>query len=233
MVKKWFTEFRCGRTSTIDAERSGRPVEVAIPEIIENIRNMVLADRRLKVREIVEAIGISHGSVVSIWKDHLGMKKLSFAFFCGRTFSKSERAYCLLSMMYNTFYIIREPLSHPNRNVQFHAKGRTILNFIDDINLTFLNGVSPTWRTLNESFGSDHCAIELCILLSPAAKHVTEIVPKHIPKQILNKRVWQILHNQAFIQCESSKKLDPFSELFIFTPCDQKNAKSREKFVKK
>ena len=38
---------------------------------------MVLDDRRLKVREIVEAIGISHGSVVSILKDHLGMKKLS------------------------------------------------------------------------------------------------------------------------------------------------------------
>ena len=38
---------------------------------------MVLADLRLKVREIVEAIDISHGSVVSILKDHLGMKKLS------------------------------------------------------------------------------------------------------------------------------------------------------------
>ena len=55
----------------------GRPVEVAIAETIEKIRNMVLADRRLKMREIVEAIGISHGSVVSILKDHLGMKKLS------------------------------------------------------------------------------------------------------------------------------------------------------------
>ena len=37
---------------------------------------MLLADRRLKVREIVEAIGTSHGSVVSILKDHLGMKNL-------------------------------------------------------------------------------------------------------------------------------------------------------------
>ena len=32
MFKKWFKEFRCGRTSTIDAERSE---EVAIPETIE------------------------------------------------------------------------------------------------------------------------------------------------------------------------------------------------------
>ena len=76
MVKKWFTEFCCGRISTIDAERSGRSVEVAMPETSEKIRNMVLADRRLKVRQIVEAIGISHVSVVSILKDHLGMKKL-------------------------------------------------------------------------------------------------------------------------------------------------------------
>ena len=58
MLKKWFTEFRCGRTSTIDAERSERTVEVAIPETSEKIRNMVLADRRLKARQIVEAIGI-------------------------------------------------------------------------------------------------------------------------------------------------------------------------------
>ena len=77
MVKKWFTEFRCGRTSTNDAECSGRPVEVAIPETIEKIRNMVLTDRKWKVREIVEAIGISHGSVVSILKDYLGMKNLA------------------------------------------------------------------------------------------------------------------------------------------------------------
>ena len=71
MVKKWFTEFRCGRTSTEDAERSGRPVEVSTAETIEKIHDMVLADRRLKVREIAEAMGISHGSVVSILNDHL------------------------------------------------------------------------------------------------------------------------------------------------------------------
>ena len=39
MVKKWFTDFRCGRTSTNDAEN------------VEKIHDMVLADRRVKVRE--------------------------------------------------------------------------------------------------------------------------------------------------------------------------------------
>ncbi|EFN71643.1 Histone-lysine N-methyltransferase SETMAR, partial [Camponotus floridanus] len=77
MVKKWFTEFCCGRTSTSDAERSGCPIGVTTSETTEKIHDMVFHDRRLKVREIVEATGISHGSVVSILSDHLGMRKLS------------------------------------------------------------------------------------------------------------------------------------------------------------
>ena len=36
-----------------------------------------MADRRVKVREIVDAIGISYGSVVSILLDQLGLRKLS------------------------------------------------------------------------------------------------------------------------------------------------------------
>ncbi|CAK1604048.1 unnamed protein product [Parnassius mnemosyne] len=77
MVKKWLTEFHCGRKSTEDAERSGRPIEVSSPKTIKKIHDMVLADRRLKVQEIVEAVGISRGSVVSILNNHLGMRKLS------------------------------------------------------------------------------------------------------------------------------------------------------------
>ncbi|XP_037932711.1 uncharacterized protein LOC119667491 [Teleopsis dalmanni] len=50
MIKKWFTEFRGGRTSTSDAERSGRPKEVITPEIVDKIHEMILDDRRMKVR---------------------------------------------------------------------------------------------------------------------------------------------------------------------------------------
>lgn len=46
-----FTKFRWGRTSTDRADCPGRPVDVSTPEII---------DRSEIVREIVEAIGISH-----------------------------------------------------------------------------------------------------------------------------------------------------------------------------
>uniref|UniRef100_T1I5Z7 Uncharacterized protein n=1 Tax=Rhodnius prolixus TaxID=13249 RepID=T1I5Z7_RHOPR len=45
---------------TSDAERSGRPVEVTTPEIIDKIHDMVMDDRRVKVREIASAVGISN-----------------------------------------------------------------------------------------------------------------------------------------------------------------------------
>uniref|UniRef100_T1HM88 Tc1-like transposase DDE domain-containing protein n=1 Tax=Rhodnius prolixus TaxID=13249 RepID=T1HM88_RHOPR len=45
---------------TSDAERSGRPVEVTTPEIIDKIHDMVMDDRRVKVREIARAVGISN-----------------------------------------------------------------------------------------------------------------------------------------------------------------------------
>ena len=37
---------------------------------------MILNDRRVKVQEIVEAIGISHGTVITILHEKLAMKKL-------------------------------------------------------------------------------------------------------------------------------------------------------------
>jgi len=49
-----------------DAKCSERPVEVAIPETIDKIHDMVLDDWRFKVLKIVGTIGISDGSVVSI-----------------------------------------------------------------------------------------------------------------------------------------------------------------------
>lgn len=76
-VYNWVNEFKRGRTSTKDENRSGRPVEVSTPEMIDKIHDMVLSDRRIKVREIVEATGISKGTVGSILHEKLGMKKIS------------------------------------------------------------------------------------------------------------------------------------------------------------
>ena len=50
------SEFRCRRISTSDAPRSGRLVEVTTEGTVNKIPDIVLADRRVKVREIAENI---------------------------------------------------------------------------------------------------------------------------------------------------------------------------------
>ncbi|KAG5338238.1 SETMR methyltransferase, partial [Acromyrmex charruanus] len=76
-VYNWVNEFKRGRTSTCDALCSGRPIEAATPEIIHKIYDIVLTNRRVKVRELVETTGISHGTVISILHEQLDIKKLS------------------------------------------------------------------------------------------------------------------------------------------------------------
>lgn len=77
MVQKWIGEFKHGRTSTNDSERSGRPKEVTIPKYIKQIHKMVLNDRRLKVREIADSLNMSEERARYILHEHLQMKKLA------------------------------------------------------------------------------------------------------------------------------------------------------------
>ncbi|XP_029156896.1 SPARC-related modular calcium-binding protein 1-like [Nylanderia fulva] len=69
-VYKWFHNFRSGRMSTSDAEHSGRPVEATIPKIIDKIHDMVMDDRRVKVRKITSAV-----SILSKWCKKPSYKK--------------------------------------------------------------------------------------------------------------------------------------------------------------
>jgi transposase len=58
-IKKWVAEFNRGRTGLEDDPREGRPKSATTPEIIEQVRDMLLGDWQIKVREIAETIGIS------------------------------------------------------------------------------------------------------------------------------------------------------------------------------
>ena len=70
-VYNWVNEFKRGRTSTKNEHRSGRPVEMTTPEMIDKIHDMVLSDPRIKMHETVEATGISQGTVFSTLDEKL------------------------------------------------------------------------------------------------------------------------------------------------------------------
>ena len=65
-----------GRTSLEDEARSGRPLDATDEEMCEKVRDLVYCDRRIQVKEIAQALGISHGSVSTILHDRLGLRKL-------------------------------------------------------------------------------------------------------------------------------------------------------------
>ena len=75
-VKKW-AEFKRGRQSLEDDARQGHPSEAVIPEICQEVEDMVRKNCRIKVREIAHDLNISVGSVETILHEHLCMTKLA------------------------------------------------------------------------------------------------------------------------------------------------------------
>ncbi|XP_012063671.1 PREDICTED: histone-lysine N-methyltransferase SETMAR-like [Atta cephalotes] len=72
-------EFKRGRTCTEDEAHSGRSVEITTLDIVKKIHGMIMENRRMKVREIAEAVGISTERVHNILHEKLHVKKLLLA----------------------------------------------------------------------------------------------------------------------------------------------------------
>ena len=76
-VNNGFNEFQRGHTSVFDKPRPGALKTATSEGNVNKIHDLILADRRLKVREIAETIGISEDFVGHILHEILGMRKLS------------------------------------------------------------------------------------------------------------------------------------------------------------
>lgn len=79
-VYKWYKLFQEGRENVDDEHRSGRPSTSNTDENVQKVREMVLKDRRITIREIADDLNISFGSCQSILTDVLGMARVSAKF---------------------------------------------------------------------------------------------------------------------------------------------------------
>ena len=77
-VNKWYKDFKEGRERVDDLQRSGRPSTSIHDQNINKIKEIVLVNRRLTIRELVDMVGISFGSVQTILGDHLGLRRAKY-----------------------------------------------------------------------------------------------------------------------------------------------------------
>ena len=75
-VKNWFNEFQRSRTSVFDEPRSGAPKTATTEDNVNKTNDLVLADRRLKVREIAQTVGISKDCVGHTLHEIMDIRKL-------------------------------------------------------------------------------------------------------------------------------------------------------------
>ena len=76
-VKNWVAHFKRDDSSTCDAPRPGRSKTVTIPEIIDQIHELILEYRRISAKSIAEQLRLSRKRFGSIVYENLDMRKLS------------------------------------------------------------------------------------------------------------------------------------------------------------
>ena len=73
--KRWYTDFKRGWTDTNDAEPSGRPNSAVVLKNTKKLYKLVLADCKLKLREVAEELKMLEGSVFTILHEYFSTRE--------------------------------------------------------------------------------------------------------------------------------------------------------------
>ena len=79
-VYEWCMRFQDGRKDVEDDERPGRPSTSTTDENVEKVKEMVMNDRRITIREVADDVSISISSCHEIFSNVLGMKRVAAKF---------------------------------------------------------------------------------------------------------------------------------------------------------
>ena len=88
---EWYSHFKTGRLSTDEDPRSGRPSTSTDDVHFDAVRDLILQNRRLTIREIAEDVGISFGSCQAILTEKLNMHRVATKFM-PRVLTEDQKA---------------------------------------------------------------------------------------------------------------------------------------------
>ena len=77
---EWFKRFKDGQESVEDDKHSGRPSTCTTPEIIAEVLEVILEDRRQTIHDVCNRVGLSYGSCQHILADELSMRRIAAKF---------------------------------------------------------------------------------------------------------------------------------------------------------
>jgi len=76
-IYEWHEGFKSGRESVKDDERSGRPSTSKIDENINKVREMLINNHKLTIRELAKDLNIAYGSIQDIVVNGLGLRRVA------------------------------------------------------------------------------------------------------------------------------------------------------------
>lgn len=79
-VYRWYKLFKEGRENVNDDARPGSSITSKTDENVEKVKEIVMENRRITIREVADDVGISVGSCHTIFSDILGMKRVAAKF---------------------------------------------------------------------------------------------------------------------------------------------------------
>jgi hypothetical protein len=74
-VQNWVKKFSQGRSKVADDARPGRPVEIATEATVQQVEELIRADRRRTIDSVATALGCSHGLAYSIMLRDAGRRQ--------------------------------------------------------------------------------------------------------------------------------------------------------------
>lgn len=75
-IRRWVLSIREGKEDLDDEPRSGRPASAHSDDLVTKLEAAVREDRRITVRQLSDALGVSTGSVHSMLTEKIGMRKV-------------------------------------------------------------------------------------------------------------------------------------------------------------